>query len=67
MKTTSKTLLSLVAFLFTMALSSNAQLKVQSNGDVIINLSNIVIHADAVEIHPNTTINNSNFTIITNQ
>lgn len=39
MKTTSKTLLSLVAFLFTMALPSNAQLKVQSNGRIMTNYS----------------------------
>lgn len=37
MKTTSKTLLSLGAFLFTMALSSNAQLKVLSNGYILTN------------------------------
>lgn len=39
----------------------------QPTGDVVINMSNIVIHADAVEIHPNTTIKKSNFTIITSQ
>ena len=51
MKTTSKTLLSLVAFLFTMALSSNAQLKVTSNGNVGIGLASTNIPNSKLSIN----------------
>lgn len=51
MKTISKTLFSICALFFTMALSSNAQLKVTSNGNVGIGLSSTTYPSSLLSIN----------------